>query len=52
MYILNISKAVKGISINEIKDTIFESYYERVGFFKESSYYLMKRLKKKLFCCS
>ena len=37
------------MSINEIKDFIFEIYYTRIGFSKESSYYLMKRLKKKRF---
>ena len=33
--------------INEIKDFILENYYKRIGFSKESSYYLMKRLKKR-----
>ena len=37
MYILNISKAIKKMSINEIKDFIFENYYKRIGFSKESS---------------
>ena len=48
MYILNIAKAIKKISINEIKDFIFENYYKRTGFSKESSYYLIKRSKKRL----
>ena len=47
MYILNTFKAIKKMSINEIRDFIFEIYYTRIGFSKESSYYLMKRLKKK-----
>ena len=47
MYILNIAKALKKRSVNEIKDFIFENYYKRIGFSKESSYYSMKRLKKK-----
>ena len=49
MYILNITKAIKKMSINEIKDFIFENYYKRTGFSKESSYYSMKHLKKKRF---
>ena len=59
MYILNITKAIKTISITEIKYFIFENYYKRIGFSKESSYYQMKRLKKKkrkkkekIYCCS
>ena len=52
MYILNTGKAIKKISIYEIKDLIFENYYKRVGFSKENSYYYsMKHLKKKIYCC-
>ena len=47
MYILNIAKAIKEMSINEIKDLVFKNYYERIGFPKEKNYYSMKRLKKK-----
>ena len=47
MYILNITKAMKKISVDEIKDFIFENYYKRIGFSKENSYYSMKRLKRK-----
>ena len=47
MYILNIAEAIKTMSINEIKDFIFENYYKRIGFSKESSYCSMKRLKRK-----
>ena len=37
---------------NEIRDITFENYYKRIGFFKENSYYSMKRLKKKkIYCC-
>ena len=39
----------KKMSINEIKDFIFESYYE-IEFSKESSCYSMKLLKKKIYC--
>ena len=35
MYILNIAKAIKKISVNEIKNVIFESYYKRIEFSKE-----------------
>ena len=47
MYILNFAKALKKMSINAINDFIFENYYKRIGFSKESSYYSMKCLKKK-----
>ena len=46
MYILNIAGAIKKISVREIKDFIFENYYKRIWFFRENSYYSMKRLKK------
>ena len=39
MYTLNIAKAIKKMSGNEIKDFIFENYYKIIGFSKESSYY-------------
>ena len=48
MYILNIPSALKKISVNEIREFIFENYYKRNGFVKERSYYsMMKHLKKK-----
>ena len=47
MYALNITKAIKKMSVNEIRDFIFENYYERIGFSKKNSYYSTKRLKKK-----
>ena len=47
MYILNITKAIKVMSINEIKNFIFEDCFKRTGFSKEHSYYSMKRLKRK-----
>ena len=49
MYILNINRAIKKISVNEIRDFIFENYHKRMGFSKENSYYSMKLLKKKRF---
>ena len=30
MYILNITKAIQKMSINEIKDFLFENYYKRI----------------------
>ena len=30
MYIINIARAIKKMSANEIKDFIFESYYKRI----------------------
>ena len=47
MYILNIARAIKKMSTNEIKDFIFENYYKRIEFSKESSYYSMTRFRKR-----
>ena len=47
MYILNIAKAIKKMTVKELKGFIFENYYLRLGFAKENSYYSMKRRKKK-----
>ena len=49
MYILNISSVIKKDNSQWIQtwDFIFEKYYKKIGFFKESSYYSMKRLKRK-----
>ena len=47
MYTLNIVKAIKKMSVNDIRDFIFENYYKQMGFSMEVSYYLMKRLKRK-----
>ena len=46
MYTLNIARAIKKMFVNEIRDCIFENYYKRIGFSKESGYYSMKRLKR------
>ena len=37
------------MSVNEIRDFIFENYYKRIVFSKENSYYSIKFLKKKRF---
>ena len=47
MYTLKIVRAIKKMSVNEIKDFIFENYFKQIGFSKESSYYSSKRLKRK-----
>ena len=36
------------MSVNEIRDFIFENYYKRIGFSKENSYCSMKHLEKKI----
>ena len=53
MYILNLVRVIKRMSIHEFKDFIFENYHKRIRFSKENSNYSMKRLrKKKIYCCS
>ena len=42
MYALNIARAIKKMTSNEIIDFIFENYYKQIGFSKENSYYSMK----------
>ena len=37
------------MSVNEIKDFIFDNYYKRIRFSNENSYYSMKRLKEERF---
>ena len=46
MHILNITRAIKKMSVNEIRHFIFENYYRRIRISKENSYYSMKCLKK------
>ena len=50
MYIVNIDIVIKKMSVNEIRDFIFENNHKRIGFSKESSY-SMKHLKKNICCC-
>ena len=47
MYTLNIIKVIKKLSVNDIRDFIFENYYKGIGFSKEDSYYSTKHLKRK-----
>ena len=51
MHILNVARVTKKMPLNEIRDFIFENYSKRIGFSKETIYYLMKRLKKEKICC-
>ena len=49
MCILNITKAIQKMSVNYIRDFLFENYYgKKKGFLKENSYYSSKCLKKDL----
>ena len=48
MSTLNIIKAIKKMSVNHLRDFIFENYYKQIGFSEEDSYYLMKHLKRKV----
>ena len=38
------------MSVNEIRDFIFEKYYIKIAFSEENNYHSMKCLKKKSFC--
>ena len=48
MYILNIARAIKKMTVNKLIDFVFENYYKQIGFVKERSYYSMERLKRKI----
>ena len=39
------------MSVNEMRDFIFENYYKRIEFSKENSYCSMKRQEKKIYNC-
>ena len=39
------------MTVNEIRESVFENYYKGIGRSTESSYYLVKRLKKKEIYC-
>ena len=36
------ARAIKKMSVNEIRDFFFENYYKRIGFSKENGYYSIK----------
>ena len=42
MYIIDIASTIKKMSVNEIEEFVFESYYKRIGFPKENSYHSMR----------
>ena len=46
MYVLNITKDIKMVSVNKIRDFTLENYYKQISFSKESSYYSIKCFKK------
>ena len=48
MYTLNISSDIKKMTVNELRDFIFENYYKWIRFAIENSYYLMRHQKKDL----
>ena len=50
MYNLNIASTVKKISVNKLRNFVFENCYKQIAFIKERSYYSMKPLTKS--CCS
>ena len=47
MYTLNFTRALKEMSVDKIRDFIFENYYKRIGFSKENSHNYIKCLKRK-----
>ena len=47
MYILNIASTIRKMTINELRDVIFENYYRGIEFSEENSYHSMKHLKKR-----
>ena len=47
MHILNISRAIKKLSVNEIKDSIVKNYYSLIGFSEEQLLFNEKLEKKK-----
>ena len=51
MYILNIANAIKKMTINELRDFIFENDYKPIRFSKENTYYSLKH-EKTIYNCS
>ena len=49
MYTLNITKAMKKMSVNDIRDFIHETYHKQIGFSKEDSYRSLKRSAKTIY---
>ena len=46
MYILDIARTIKKMSINEIGEFVFENYYKRIEFPKENSFLSINNQKK------
>ena len=49
MYILNITKAIKNMTIKELKDFIFENYYRQNRFINKKQLLVSETLKKNRF---
>ena len=49
MYILNISNAMEKMTVNEIRDIIFENYHKQIGFFLKKSVIIQWNIRKKDF---
>ena len=49
MYIINITRPIKTMSLKEIKDFIFENFYKRIGFFLKKWLLFNETLEKKRF---
>ena len=49
MYIINITRAIKKMSVKEIRDFIFENYCKRMGFFYRKQLLFNEMLGKKRF---
>ena len=45
MYALKIASTIEKVTVNELRDFVFENYYKRIRFVKERSYYSIKCLK-------
>ena len=45
-YIPNIENVIK-MMVEDLTHFLFKNYYEQIGFTKEDSYYLLKKLTKK-----
>ena len=50
MYTLSIAGTIKKMTVNELRDSVFENYYKRIAFVNKSSYYSLKCSKKKCYC--
>ena len=46
MYVLNITSALKKMTVNELRDFVLENHYKRIGFSEENCYCSMKHQQK------